>query len=78
MSHGDNDGTVPLSDGQEALDVFRERNQCQEQTTPVTPSPCVAYQGCAAGAPVHYCEFPGGHSVPSFASEAVWNFFNQF
>jgi hypothetical protein len=25
-----------------------------------------------------FCQFSGGHMVPSFAAEGVWNFFNQF
>jgi hypothetical protein len=45
---------------------------------PVTPSPCVAYQGCLPDYPIHWCQFSGGHSVPSFASQAIWTFFNQF
>jgi poly(3-hydroxybutyrate) depolymerase len=78
MAHGDNDTVVPLADGKDALEIFLRRNQCQEQTSPVTPSPCVAYQGCLADYPVHFCQFSGGHSVPSFASEAIWKFFDQF
>lgn len=79
MAHGDNDTVVPLEDGQAALDVFLERNGCGEQTTPTTPEPCVTYEGCSAGYPVHYCEFSGGHAPPtSFAPQAVWNFFDQF
>jgi poly(3-hydroxybutyrate) depolymerase len=78
MAHGDNDTVVPLSDGKDALNLFLARNQCQATTTPVEPSPCVAYQGCLADYPIHYCEFPGGHNVPSFASQAIWSFFSQF
>jgi hypothetical protein len=46
--------------------------------TPVDPSPCVAYQGCAAGNPVHWCPHTGAHTIPSFAAMAVSNFFLQF
>jgi hypothetical protein len=28
--------------------------------------------------PIVFCQFSGGHMVPSFAAEGVWNFFNQF
>ena len=69
---------MPLADGQKALNTFVTRNMCQTQTAAVTPSPCVAYQGCATGYPIHWCQFSGGHMSPSFASEAIWNFFNQF
>ncbi|HKO53108.1 MAG TPA: prolyl oligopeptidase family serine peptidase [Polyangiaceae bacterium] len=78
MSHGTGDDVVPLADGKAALDVFLKKNGCGTQTTAVTPTPCVAYQGCSAGHPVNYCEFDGKHSAPSFASSAVWQFFSQF
>ena len=78
MAHGDNDTTVPLADGKAALDIFVKRAQCQSQTMPVTPSPCVAYQGCMPDYPITFCQFSGGHMVPSFASQAIWAFFNQF
>jgi polyhydroxybutyrate depolymerase len=44
----------------------------------VGPDACVAYQGCDEGYPVHWCEFPGGHTVPQFASDAIWKFFSKF
>jgi len=78
MSHGTSDNVVPIEDGRTALDVFLGKNGCSDQTSPVEPSPCVAYQGCAAGYPVHFCEFDGGHTSPSFASSAIWSFFSQF
>ncbi len=78
MSHGDNDNVVPISDGKDALEIFLKRNQCQAETAPVMPSPCVAYQGCLPDYPVTFCEFSGGHGVPSFAAEAIWAFFDQF
>jgi poly(3-hydroxybutyrate) depolymerase len=78
MAHGNSDTTVPLSDGQAGLDVFLDRNGCGSETVPVDPSPCVAYQGCAEGYPVHYCEFDGGHGPASFGPSGTWQFFNQF
>lgn len=78
MAHGDNDTTVPLADGKDALNLFISRNKCQAQTAAVSPAPCVAYQGCTDGYPIHFCQFSGGHMVPSFASAAIWTFFDQF
>ena len=78
MAHGDNDTIVPLADGKDALDVFVAKNKCQAQTAPVEPSPCVAYQGCTEGYPIHFCQFAGGHGVPSFAAAGIWSFFDQF
>jgi poly(3-hydroxybutyrate) depolymerase len=78
MAHGTTDNVVPLDDGKAALAVFLERNGCSAQTMPTQPSPCVEYQGCAAGYPVHYCEFNGGHGPQGFAPDATWDFFSQF
>jgi poly(3-hydroxybutyrate) depolymerase len=78
MAHGTNDSVVPLADGIAALDVMLEKNGCGTQTTPVGPSPCVAYEGCQEGYPVHYCEFNGDHGPASFGPDAIWDFFNQF
>jgi polyhydroxybutyrate depolymerase len=78
MSHGDADDVVPIADGEAALKIFLKNNGCGTQTAAVTPSPCVAYDGCTAGYPVHYCKFSGGHMSPSFASQAIWQFFSQF
>jgi polyhydroxybutyrate depolymerase len=77
IAHGSSDTTVPPADGMAAVDIFTKRNQCQAQTAPVTPSPCVAYQGCMAGYPVHWCQFSGGHAIPSFGAQAIWTFFSQ-
>jgi polyhydroxybutyrate depolymerase len=78
MSHGDNDTTVPTASGEASRDYWAMANHCQTQTTPVDPSPCVAYSGCDPGRPVTWCEFAGGHTVPPFASKAIWTFFSQF
>lgn len=72
------DTVVPLADGKAALDIFLKRSQCQAETVPVTPSPCVSYQGCLPDYAVTFCQFSGGHGVPNFASDAIWTFFKQF
>jgi polyhydroxybutyrate depolymerase len=78
MSHGDADTVVPIADGKAALDIFVARSHCQAQTSPVAPSPCVAYQGCMPEYPIHFCQFSGGHNPPSFAADGIWTFFAQF
>ena len=70
------DGVVPIADGRAARDEFLARNGCGTDTTPVAPDECVSYQGCSAGYPVTWCEWDGGHWWPSFASQAVWDFFS--
>ncbi len=78
IAHGDQDSTVSLGSGEGSRDYWVSSNHCTTTTMPTEPSPCVAYQGCDAGLPVHWCVFPGGHTQPSFGSSAIWNFFSQF
>lgn len=77
-AHGKSDNVVPLENGQSARDIFLERNHCDQQTTPVEPSPCVSYGGCDAGYPVVWCEFDGGHAPQNNSGESIWSFFSQF
>jgi poly(3-hydroxybutyrate) depolymerase len=72
------DGVVGIAQGRAGRDVFLERNGCSDETVPVQPDECVAYQGCMTGYPVTWCEWDGGHSTPNFATDAVWDFFSQF
>jgi polyhydroxybutyrate depolymerase len=78
QSQGDSDTTVPPANAQSANNYFVTKNHCSTQTTAVSPSPCVAYQGCDSGYPVTWCEFSGGHMPWSQAPDPVWAFFNQF
>ena len=78
QSHGDMDTVVPTASGEASRDFFVKANHCQMQSAPVDPSPCVQYTGCDPDKPVTFCEFPGGHTIPSFASGAIWKFFSQF
>ena len=74
--HGNNDTFVKTSLGKEFLDKYRMRNKCGTETKPVSPSPCVEYQGCVAQ--TIWCEFPGAHEIWSQEASAIWNFFKQF
>jgi polyhydroxybutyrate depolymerase len=76
ISHGESDGTVSFSSGQGSRDHWVEANHCSSSST--TVGSCVAYEGCDAGYPVHWCQFAGGHTRPSFAPDAIWEFFSQF
>jgi poly(3-hydroxybutyrate) depolymerase len=77
-SHGTSDQTLSLSSGEAARDEFVVRNGCGSQTMATTPSPCVSHQGCDPGYPVTWCEFNGDHVTPSWAPQAIWDFFLQF
>lgn len=78
ISHGNMDDNVPFSYGKASRDYWTTTNHCGTETVPVMPGTCLEYQGCDAGFPVQFCEFDGGHMVPSFAGEAAWNFFARF
>jgi len=69
---------VAYSSGQGSRDHWVEANHCETTFTPAGSNGCVAYDGCDDGFPVTWCEFDGGHTVPSFASEEIWAFFSQF
>lgn len=85
--HGATDTVVANAGGRLARDQLIARNGCQMSTTPGGVSPCVAYDGCAPGFPVQWCEhqepeyFDNGvatnHGWPSFASRAVNQFFQS-
>lgn len=77
--HGDNDPTVNFTTGGIASrDLWVQLSTCVAATTPVAvePSPCVAYQGCSDGHPVHWCVHQDQHNWPSFAGAGIWAFFN--
>lgn len=78
ITHGTSDNVVGHNAGVEARNLFVSANRCSNTTVPIQPSPCVEYQNCAAGHPVVWCSFNGGHSTPSFYSSAVWTFFSRF
>jgi len=78
ITHGNMDQINPFTQGVKSRDYWANANHCTTMTTPVAPATCVAYEGCDAGYPVHWCEFDGNHSIPNFAAEGMWSFFSQF
>jgi len=78
-THGDADTTLPIKNTTPMIDALVKDNGCTTTTKPVDPSPCVEYQGCAAGYPVIWCVRPGDpHAMASFAPDAITKFFKQF
>ncbi|MBA3452969.1 MAG: hypothetical protein H0T42_07750 [Deltaproteobacteria bacterium] len=79
--HGMSDSVVPFSEGTGSRDTWRTDAACGTTTQPITPSPCVAYDGCSAGLDVQFCghaETAGsGHGWPSFAATAAWRLFQD-
>jgi poly(3-hydroxybutyrate) depolymerase len=81
ISHGKDDTNIPwvtFTDGQASRDHWIQANHCSEETADILPGPCVAYQRCDEGYPVHWCAFEGKHQIPRFAANAIWTFLSQF
>lgn len=76
LAHGDNDPTVPQSEGIAARDHWISTNGCSSSSQATTPAGCVSYSGCPSDAPVVWCSFAGGHyPLPSYTRSAIWAFF---
>ena len=77
LEHATDDPTVNISEGTKSRDFWIKQSGCDAaKTTPVAPDPCISYGSCGAAAPVTWCQrATGGHSWPSFAGKAIWDFF---
>ncbi|HEY5959713.1 MAG TPA: Ricin and poly(3-hydroxybutyrate) depolymerase fusion, partial [Polyangiaceae bacterium] len=75
--HGTADTAEPIASGISSRDHFVATNGCSSTSSAVTPSPCVAYSGCATGKPVEWCQHSGAHEIPDFATGAIWGLFNS-
>jgi poly(3-hydroxybutyrate) depolymerase len=82
ITHGTMDtsasGGVDYSAGMTARDRLVTLDHCAATTVAAAPSPCVSYDGCDNGFPVHWCSHTGAHVIPTFAAEGIANFFLQF
>jgi polyhydroxybutyrate depolymerase len=78
IAHAEDDETVPLENGENSRDYWLETAACEESFDDVSPSPCVAYEGCGAGLAVNWCVYDGGHDWPSFGARGIWSFFQRF
>jgi hypothetical protein len=66
-----------LGAGRANRDFWAGRNSCDgRMPMPVAPAPCVAFAGCDARFPVHYCEYDGDQ-LPGFAVSGAWDFFKS-
>ena len=65
---------VDPMEGEKSITHWSWSDGCKVQTSPTTPSPCVAYQGCKN--PVITCKIPGvGHKIWDQGPKATWDFF---
>lgn len=83
IAHGTLDEVVLLSFGEMSRDLWAAANNCDTtMSSDVDPAPCVAYAGCDAEYPVHWCQhdIPDfmGHTWPSWAGAGIWGFFAGF
>lgn len=78
VAHGAQDTTIAIEAGLSTRDYWAQANHCSTTTQPLSPAPCVAFQGCDPGYPVGWCEFDGGHQMESFEPGGVWAFLQQF
>ena len=74
--HGLADGTVAPSEGQKSEDHFAHANGCAKSPSPTSPSPCLAYSGCAN--PVRSCRIPGlRHALWPEGRKLTFDFFAE-
>ncbi len=67
---------VSFADGESVRDNYRATQSCEAATSPSSPSPCVAYDFCAA--PLIWCPIEGmGHRIWSGAADAMWRLFDS-
>lgn len=76
ITQGNADSSVTLGRGNR--DFWARQDGCNPNVQhQVEPPPCVAYDSCDSGFPVHYCEYAGNLNLPSFAAAGVWAFFQS-
>ncbi len=76
--HGKQDGTVPFGGGEDTVYFWRTENGCADTSTASSPAPCIAYAGCQAGKPVHFCAIDNqNHGIWTESAKAAWAFFKS-
>lgn len=71
----DNVSGTQYANGIGTRDNYAATFFCDATSTPWSPAPCVAYDGCDRR--LHWCAIEGmGHSIWSGAAEAMWRFFD--
>lgn len=72
------DQAVTIDRGRQGRDAYLLRNGCGTTSQPVSPAPCVRYDGCAADYGVTWCQTTGPHNPQSgFAAPGAWAFFKS-
>jgi polyhydroxybutyrate depolymerase len=75
MTYATNDAYPPQMFA-DTIDYYRGEHGCADTSTPVSPDPCIAHDGCQK--PVIACEYEGlGHAWPNDWADETWKFFGQ-
>lgn len=75
--HATGDLTVSFATGVDSKTHWVKANGCTDETTAVSPTPCVRYGNCTTGNIVDWCAIGGGHAFWPASTEATWNFIDQ-
>ena len=79
VGHDLHDPVVPISAGEQTRDTWRAINGCSEASRPSTPGPCESFD--CEGAPLTWCVDDRieelAHTWPSWAADAIWDFFES-
>ena len=78
IAHGKDDVTIGYDKfAIPSRDHWLTIDGCEMTSSPTDPAPCESYPGCKNGAVVTFCGHGGlgGHVVPDFAAQAIWDFF---
>lgn len=74
VAQGTRDPVFSLRAGRHTRDFWANVNGCDTALARAAePASCEDY-ACMA-APTRYCEYEGGHELPSFAASSAWSFF---
>lgn len=76
LIHDADDKTVDISASIGTRDALLKANTCGSTTQPFDPAPCQAYEGCAAGLPVVWCQTAGKNHdrQDALSAPAFWKF----
>lgn len=78
IAHGKDDVTIGYDKfAIPSRDHWLSVDGCGTTSSPTDPTPCESYPSCKNGAAVTFCGHSGlgGHVIPDFAPQAIWDFF---
>jgi len=70
VMNGRHDHSASVTMGWRSANSWRAVNSCANSTATWPNGPCYKFDNCDPNAPVLWCEYPGGHDWPAFATRA--------